>query len=524
MKYKVIIPTSGIGSRLGDFSQFTNKSLAPVGSVPAICRIIDSYHKDIDIVVLLGHFGEHVRELLELVYPERKITYVKVDNYSGIGSSLVYSILQAESVVDCPFILHACDTLIYKSFSPMPDCNWLGGCKITGSSQYTTFDISNGFVTKIYEKGQKDYDFVFIGIAGIFDYKDFFANARKMYDSLRSESQLSNIHVHAVQIGNGIRFECREFNDWLDVGNIDSLGDTQKYYQEPRIRSLNKKGEAIYEIDNRVVKFFADSDIATKRVIRAKLLENVVPEIKSSNRHFYSYDFVEGESLASIVTPKIMEELFRWANKYLWKNVLNDDGFREICRRFYYEKTLARIDEFCTIFNIEDVPVRINGFIVPSAKEMLFAVPIDDICSNSPVTFHGDFILDNIVYTPDGRFVLMDWRQDFGGDNLRGDIYYDLAKLNFSFIFNQEVVRDGFFKVKEKSGDVIIDIMMSFNLMDCREVFIEFMNQNRFNGRTLDIITAIVCLNMSPLHEHPLSLFLYYFGRLLLYHALRRNK
>ena len=42
-EYKVLLTTSGLGSRLGNLTKFTNKSLVRVGDKPAISHIIESY-------------------------------------------------------------------------------------------------------------------------------------------------------------------------------------------------------------------------------------------------------------------------------------------------------------------------------------------------------------------------------------------------------------------------------------------------------------------------------------------------
>ena len=41
VEYKVLITTSGIGSRLGKLTDFTNKSLVRIGDKPAISHIIE---------------------------------------------------------------------------------------------------------------------------------------------------------------------------------------------------------------------------------------------------------------------------------------------------------------------------------------------------------------------------------------------------------------------------------------------------------------------------------------------------
>ena len=101
---KLFITTSGIGSRLGDLTKFTNKSMIKIGKKPVISYIIDEYPEDFEIVVSLGYYGDHVRQYLELAYPNRNISFVEVDNYAGPGSSQVYSQLCAEEYLQEPFI------------------------------------------------------------------------------------------------------------------------------------------------------------------------------------------------------------------------------------------------------------------------------------------------------------------------------------------------------------------------------------------------------------------------------------
>ena len=97
-EYKVLITTSGLGSRLGNLTDYTNKSLVRVGDIPAISHIVEKYDKDTPFVITLGHFGSYVKQFLLLTYSDRDFTFVEVDKYKGPGSSLGYSILQAKRV------------------------------------------------------------------------------------------------------------------------------------------------------------------------------------------------------------------------------------------------------------------------------------------------------------------------------------------------------------------------------------------------------------------------------------------
>jgi len=49
MDYKVLITTSGIGSRLGDLTDYTNKALIRIGDKAAISHIIEMYPTDTEL-------------------------------------------------------------------------------------------------------------------------------------------------------------------------------------------------------------------------------------------------------------------------------------------------------------------------------------------------------------------------------------------------------------------------------------------------------------------------------------------
>ena len=178
-EHKVLITTSGIGSRLGNLTDFTNKTLVRVGDKPAISHIIESYPENTRYVITLGHFGNHVRDYLELSYPDRFFTFVQVDNYKGSGSSLLHSMKKAKSDLLCPFIFHACDAIILDEI-PSPEENWIAGANVSPADQYRTLNVSNSkTLSKINEKGELTYDYAYPGLVGIKDYKVFWESTRR---------------------------------------------------------------------------------------------------------------------------------------------------------------------------------------------------------------------------------------------------------------------------------------------------------------------------------------------------------
>jgi len=75
MGYRVLIPTAGTGSRLGNLTQYVNKSLVSIANRPTICHVIEQFPQDAEFVIALGHKGYLVREFLGLAYPTRRFFF-----------------------------------------------------------------------------------------------------------------------------------------------------------------------------------------------------------------------------------------------------------------------------------------------------------------------------------------------------------------------------------------------------------------------------------------------------------------
>jgi len=512
---KILITTSGIGSRLGELTDYTNKSLVRIGNKPAISLIIENYPSDCEFVITLGHFGEYVKEFLITTYPHLNFKFVYVDKYKGTGSSLGYSMLQAREYLQCPFIFNACDTLFLKNSTILEylksEKNFCVGAKRKDSSQYATLLINNNSVKEIKRKGEINFDYAYIGVCGIVEYEDFWKTLEETYLENPNDSSLHEGHIINKMLNSTNTFSFYDTKDWIDIGNTGELERARKKFLS-FAEVLEKKKESIYFFDNTVVKFFADSKTCLDRVSRAKQLDGFVPKVLSYGNNFYKYEKVKGELLANCVNKNIFTNLLKWSADNFWikKDI---DNFDKLCYDFYITKTENRIKQFLN--GREDEETNINGQNVPPAEDLIRQIGTDSLCSGYPVQFHGDFILDNILKTKDG-FCLLDWRQDFAGNLEIGDIYYDFAKLNHNLTINHEIVNKNLFNHKNEN----CYILCNSRLLDCKKILKDFIVSNNFDYKKVEILTALIWINMAPLHEYPFNEFLFNFGKVNLYEAL----
>jgi NDP-sugar pyrophosphorylase family protein len=518
MDYKVLITTSGIGSRLGELTDYTNKALIRIGDKPAISHIIEMYPNDTEFVITLGHFGDYVKQFLQIAYPNTSFTYINVDPYVGPGSSLGYSILQAKQSLQGPFIFNACDTILKSSKQLHPFLetvqNFCVGDLRDDTSQYSTLLVDNNKVRKIKERGELNYDYAYIGLCGIKDYDSFWTQLEEAYRSNSGDFHLFEGDIINKMIENLIEFNLCETDQWLDIGNVGELEKTRQFFKTSA-EVLEKKEESIYFYDNSVIKFFADDAVNNNRVIRASHLGTLVPPIISSSNNFYKYKKINGKLLSKSVTRKKFHELLQWANTNLWLPK-ESESFNDLCKKFYVDKTESRIRKY--ISKNGDSQRVINHEEVPPIKELFEQVDVNWLCDGKPVQFHGDFILDNILETEEG-FCLLDWRQDFAGNLKVGDIYYDLAKLNHNLTVNHEIVNQ---KMFDSSHDNCY-ILCNSTLNDCRSILQKFVINNGYDWKKVQVLTAIIWINMAPLHDYPFNKFLFNFGKLNLKRSLNEE-
>lgn len=228
--FKVLVATSGTGSRLGEITRRTNKALIEIAGRPAIGHILDAYGPGTEFVVTVGYLKGQVLERLPKLFPGRKFTFVDVDTYEGPGSSLGYSMLQAEQLLQEPFIFHACDTIVQGKDIPAPDRNWIAGYRMEGDlGQYRTIEAGeDGVITRINDKGEGISRNVLIGLFGIRDYAAYWERLRSLYEANPKDQTLNDTSPFNGLIADGHSIDLVPFPVWLDTGNSQSLRRTEE--------------------------------------------------------------------------------------------------------------------------------------------------------------------------------------------------------------------------------------------------------------------------------------------------------
>jgi len=520
MKYKVFIPSAGIGSRLGPHTKLRNKALITLGDLPVIVRIIKKFPQDVEFVIALGYRGTQIQQAVEALCPNYKIEFVNISKFEGEGASLGLTIAECKQYLQTPFIFIPNDTIVDidpDSLSPIRMGNWAGYYKKTlgdqvPTEQYRTLDIYDGKVTQFNAKGLNS-DNIYIGLAGIRDYNAFW----KFFEMA---TDISAGEVVALDLLSNI---CAiEFKTWEDIGNLKSLQKATKKFRNYAYNILEKENEAIWFEKDQVTKFHVDSLFISDRVKRLDILpKGLFPKLTSFSDNTYSYDRVEGDIFSSIVSPHLVRKLLETMQKYLWKNTCPDSSDnKSITYEFYKAKSFSRVEYFFSRFERLDKPLQINDVKIPAARNLLKKVPWNNIIKRAKFAeFHGDFHSENIIFRKDKTFCLLDWRQNFGANNYQyGDVYYDLSKFLHGLIVNhKEAECQNFIISKKDDNSIYIDIKMRYNNYKSIKELKAWCEEYDYSFKNVELLTGLIYLNICGLHEYPYAEFLFYLGMLMVF-------
>ena len=509
----VCILTSGIGSRMGDYSKKINKSMLPIDNRPIISHIIKSFGKKNNYVIALGHKSETVKDYLDIAFKDFKITYVVVKNFHGKGTGPGKSLLECKKKIKKEFYFVPCDIFIKgKIKNNLKFSNSFLGSKCTKKefSNYLNFLCKDKKILKLYDKTKNfNSDFKsWSGICYIKDYKTFWKSL-KSKKTINGERQISNGIFGLIKAKN-----CEYSNiNWVDLGSkLKYINFAKKFFKY----DFSKKNEFIFFENQKVIKFFSNKDDTKYKFDKYLSNKKVFPNNLAYKNNYISYDFIKGKNYYDVLNKKNFLDLLIFCKKKLWKKSKNKKTiFYNSCKNFYFNKTIKRLNLYKKIYPNYDSIKFVNKTKLLSIDFLLKKLKWDTLFLGLPYFIHGDLQFDNIIKTKKS-FKLIDWRGDFSGLYKYGDIYYDLSKLYGGMIINYKKIKENKFNFKINGSKLLINFESCKNFKEIESIFFNFLKKNNFSIEKVKIITALIFLNMAPLHTKPFSNLLFQYARLLL--------
>ena len=151
--------------------------------------------------------------------------------------------------------------------------------------------------------------------------------------------------------------------------------------------------------------------------------------------------------------------------------------------------------------------------------KLLDKVDWEMVSNGKPVRFHGDLHFENILIKEESNtlpFALVDWRQNFSGMYECGDLYYDLAKLLHGLIISHDFINQNFYHFNRDMNNVYYDFHRKNTNIECERILENYVIEKDLDWNKVEIITALIFLNIAGLHHYPYCHLLYYLGKSML--------
>ena len=512
----VLILTAGLGTRLGNLTKEINKALIPIKNRAIISYIIEQFPQNYDFVIAVGYKSESLKEYCELSFPQHNITFVNVDDIDGIKSGPGYSALQCKNLLQRPFYLTTCDTII-TSQTPHLDGNWLAVYPTSFPEKYSTLKVnSKSEIIEYKNKSADGFDLAFVGLASIWDYDVFWNELENNIKNGEVVSAFENPQKYPT-------FKTKKV-EWLDTGNIDDLNKTKIALKDKPLSLEKDNGEILYKEQNKLIKFTPNNQILKNRNIRSEYLNGLIPNNFGSNNNFIYYDWEEGKTLYEYDDFNLYVKFLDFLDVNLKTTIPNS---YESIRTFYINKTLLRMDDFVKKYG-DDFYLsehEINGIKYPSMKHLLEHFDFDVFDDNPFYSlFHGDLQFDNIIYnTQNSTFTYIDWRDSFSLNTDGGDVYYDLAKLYGGIIIPYNLMKNED-AVTYNGGSYIVNFSYQTpkNLTSFKKSYESWLMDKGYDLNKIKMITGLIYLNMSPLHDEKFSKLLWFKSIEMLYGCVNK--
>tara|TARA_Y100000389_G_C17442470_1_gene509463 strand:+ start:166 stop:1746 length:1581 start_codon:yes stop_codon:yes gene_type:complete len=524
---KVCILAAGTGSR-NTYSKVLPKGFLPINNQPGITYLLDSIENLEEIIVAVGSRSELYKEFFPLLYPNLDITFVDIDNYEGPGSGPGVSLLECSKFLDEEFLLIPTDAYIDEKIIDSWDENWMGVSNVNSTKLYCLLNCDeNGNITEIYDKNPdapvECLENGFNGIAFIKDTEIFFESLRNDKSLIGGEVQVSNGFQSLLSTEGSKGLKIKRIDSWHDFGSNENYRSLLSKFED---QNLIKNDEFTYIYNSKVFKYNVDQSITKNKVERSESFTGFSPKIKENTKHFFSYDYIEGNLISHVNNIQIYEDFITFLKSTLFvKSKLDkteSNNFTIDCLEFYRKKTFDRLNQFSEKNELSIKNYKINGIECEPVTDLLNKIDWDELSDGIPYLFHGDLQPENIIYNGN-KFFLIDWRDSFGLSTKYGDIYYDLAKLNHALLVSGSIVRSNKFSFDIVDNDIDIHYLIKSNLLEFKILLESFIEKEGYNKYKIDIITSLIYLNIAPLYDGDYSKFLFSLGNLNLQRLINKN-
>lgn len=233
---KIVIPMAGLGTRLRPHTWSKPKPLIQIAGKAVLSYILDLFQtlpdpQNVELVFIIGHLGDQVREFMQQDYPHLQAHYVIQEEMRG-QSDAVYL---AREYLSGPMIIAYADTILETSFAFLAQetCDAVAWVKpVPDPRRFGVAEINDrGRVVSLIEKPKETKNN--LAVVGFY----YFRDARQVLSAIEEQVRLGitlkgeYFLTDAINIllKRGISMRTEPVDVWLDAGTPEALLDTNHY-------------------------------------------------------------------------------------------------------------------------------------------------------------------------------------------------------------------------------------------------------------------------------------------------------
>ncbi len=249
---KVIIPVAGAGTKLRPHTYTQPKALIPLAGKTVLSIIIDQLTEAgaREFVFVVGYLGDKIQDYIKKHYGHLQCHFVQQNERLGLGHAIY---LTKEVVGSDEIFIVLGDTICEYNVQEMlaSEHAVLGVKKVDDPRNFGVAEVDEaGNITRVIEKPQiLKSNLALVGLYKITDTTFLFSCLEKIMSETKPDKEYGLTDALECMIQHGVVFKSFRVQNWFDVGNSDTLLDTN-------VTLMKKQGSKIsqeHQFENVVI-------------------------------------------------------------------------------------------------------------------------------------------------------------------------------------------------------------------------------------------------------------------------------
>ena len=229
---RAIIPVAGVGSRLRPHTHTVPKALIHVAGRPILAHILDDLVRlgVEDVVLVIGHMGDRIREYVDAEFPKLNRWYVEQPERLGLGHAVRTT---KEYVLGHPAFIVLGDTIFRADFSEIVGAaeSRIGVKAVEDPRRFGIVEMKDGYASRLVEKpDQPTSNLAIVGVYSIPDSKMLFEALDTLVEKdIRTKGEYQLTDALQMMIERGETMDTLAVEGWFDCGQPDALLEANRH-------------------------------------------------------------------------------------------------------------------------------------------------------------------------------------------------------------------------------------------------------------------------------------------------------